>query len=656
MIAEIIPYTKLPRNLDIFDYKIDDELAAQCAPGQIVYIPFRRQKILGIIKKLKNRSDFPKLKTISEKSDYKISENALKSLYDLAHYYISSPSLILKEMIPELPKKKHETKIEWADIYQWNYDEKALLELDNVNALKKEISNQFRRYLILSNKEKRRWAFYWTYFMDYIKRDNKQLMIIFPNIQAIEAFLQFISPKYKDKITILSSKIHSKKNFYFNEWRKIKNNEVKIILGTRSAVFCPMENVETLIIDQAESRDYKQDEPNPRYHAVDVAYLNQKNYKFQLILNSLNPRFLDYFLSSEKADFQIINDYQNIKNTSHWIDMKSQAYDSDRHPLFSEEAEEIIKNAFEKKENLLILHNKKGFSNEVQCKHCHEILTCSQCEKPFHYTESQNVLSCKNCQKEEKFIKCPKCKSSEIIELSYGINHLQKYLKEKEIPSFVLEHKNYSAQKEEIIKEKMQNLEKGQIFISTNYIFSLVKPGYFKHIILINSDRLLYSNDFNANWHSFNELNELIQKSSENNVELYLQTYNIQHFVFQSLKKQKFNDFYQNEIKWRKSLNYPPFKQLVKLIYQNEDANLGEKTVKNYYQKLKTELKSNLKITFPYPIYKTSIRRQNKNTYRWIIAIRCNYNDLKPQNELYKSLEKLDPDWLIDINPENLYK
>lgn len=654
MITEIIPYKKLPRNLDIFDYKIDDAIQDQITIGKIVIIPFRNKKILGVVSKIKTTSNFKKLKKITEVTPYSLSENNIKSLYKLATHYINAPSLFLKNILPVIPKKNHKITKQWTDLYNWNFKKDLFKTLEKTPSLEKSLKDYHKRYLILSNNEQKNYALYLNLIKKHLKKKNKQLMLLFPNIQKIENFLQYLPLKYQEKISIISNKIVSKKNLYFKEWLKIQNNKVSIIIGTRSAIFMPLDNINTLIIDQAEGSDYKQTEPNPRYHTVDIAYLNQDFYKYKLILNSLNPRFLDYFLSSKQEDYKIINDYQTIEINSHWINMKEDIYDENKHPLISEKAETAIKENLNDNKKVLILHNKKGFANQVKCKKCNNIFKCPKCKQPYQYQVKNKTLYCHNCQTELKKIYCPKCKSTEWQLQNYGIKHLQKYWEKLGYSNIAIEYKNYTNKELETIKEKIKN--KHNLIISTNFIFSITNLKSFDFILITNTDQLLATNDFNANWQTFKNYNSLIQKCASYNITAYFQTYHLDNFIFQTLKKQQYNKFYQQELKWRQQLNYPPFKPLIKIVYQNRNNEQGEKIVKRYYRKLKHISSKETQVASPYPIYRHFIQRKNFKTYKWIIIIKSNYKNLQNNSKLYNFLENLPPEWLIDINPENLYK
>lgn len=334
--------------------------------------------------------------------------------------------------------------------------------------------------------------------------------------------------------------------------------------------------------------------------------------------------------------------------------MKEDIYDENKHPLISEKAEKVIKEKIKNNKKVLILHNKKGFANQVKCKECNNIFKCPECNRPYQYQIKNKTLYCHNCQKELKNIYCPKCKSKEWQLQSYGVKHLQKYWQKLGYPSMAIEHKNYTSKELKIIKKKIT--EKHNLIISTNFIFSISNLQNFDFILITNTDQLLSTNDFNANWKTFKTYNSLIQKCAFHNVSIYFQTYHIDNFIFQALKKQQYNNFYQQELKWRQQLNYPPFKPLIKIIYQNRNAKQGENIVKKYYKKLKYISNKKTQISSPYPIYKNFIQRKNFKTYKWIIIIKSNYKNLQNKSKLYEFLKSLPPEWLIDINPENLYK
>ena len=659
MIAEIIPYAKLPRNLSVFDYTIPDEKEFKNIKlGQIVTINFRGRLIPGLIFKIKEKSEFPKLKKIkSAETNIILDQKQVNLLNILSDYYFTSPASFLKEFIPAIPKKIHQYSRDWSKYYDFKI-QKDLRNYENVKTLLKELEVPNRRYLVLSNKTDRKLSFYLKYLEGIIKADKDQVLLLFPNLKSINEFLEFIPAELLEKISVLTSKVYNKKNLFYKEWLDIKENKTKIIISNRSGLFLPLGNVKTIIIDQAEHQDYKQEEQNPRYHAVDLAYLTSKENKIKLIISSLCPRLLDYYLSQVKNDFKLINDWQNIKDTSHWIDSKNQSYDEKLHPVITEEAERAIIKSLEKKENVLLLHNKKGLTNQITCTKCKHVFNCPDCQSLLFYNKKGNNFHCSHCKKVINKLYCPKCDSKEWKTMSYGTEHLKNHFSEKhsEFKVINIEQNKYTVESLEKLINKIKKQEDNYLIIATNYIFSLLDLKYFKTIVISNTDRILSSNDFNANWKTFSAWPKLIHYAAEKDIQIYLQTYNINHYLFQSLKKHKYLDFYKNELEWRKMLAYPPYKQLIKLIYQNTDKDKGEMILKKHYKKLQAIMNKNSQISSPYPIYHASIRRKSSNTYRWIISIKSNYSNLKKDTELAKYLISLGTEWLIDLNPENLYR
>jgi len=659
MIAEIIPYAKLPRNLSVFDYIIPDEDEFKNIKlGQIVTINFRGRLIPGLVFKIKKYSDFPKLKKIKDiKQNISLDSKQINLLSTLSNYYFTSPASFLKEFIPTIPKKIHQYSRDWSKHYNFKAQNK-LINYENVNSLLKEVAIPNQRYLLLTNKINRKYSFYLKYIEDVIKKNKEQVLLLFPNLKAITHFLEFIPAKLLREISVLTAKVYNKKNLFYQEWLDIKENKTKIIISNRSGVFLPLENVNTIIIDEAENQDYKQAEQNPRYHAVDLAYLASKESKIKIIINSLCPRLLDYYLSQVKNDFKLINDWQNINNSSHWIDSKNQIYDEKQHPIISEKAENVIIKSLNQKENVLILHNKKGLHTQITCKKCKHIFKCPDCQNLLLYNNKEKNFHCSHCKKIINKLYCPKCNSKEWKTMSYGTEDLKNYFKEKynRYNAINVEQNKYSLEKLEEFIKNLKKQEKAYLIIATNYIFTLLDLKYFKTIIVSNTDRILSSNDFNANWKVFSAWPKLIHYAAENNIEIYFQTYNINHYIFQSLKKHKYLEFYKNELEWRKMLAYPPYKQLIKLIYQNTNKEAGEKILKSQYKKLQIIINKNSQISSPYPIYQQNIKRQNSNTYRWIISIKTTYANLKRNTDLSKYLFSLGTEWLIDLNPEDLYR
>jgi primosomal protein N' (replication factor Y) len=344
------------------------------------------------------------------------------------------------------------------------------------------------------------------------------------------------------------------------------------------------------------------------------------------------------------------------------------------HPLISAELEERAQTVATEKKNVLILHNRKHFSNELYCPNCKEILLCPDCQVSYVFDQKTKGIYCPNCQKPLAENRCPHCKQRDYQYKQFGLENLLQYWKSKYPDSqvFNIEQKKYSEKEELALRDSLLNSAPGKIIIATNYIFSLVPKNYFQLIGITQSDQLLNIADFNSHWRLFSQLAQLIQHCAEENIELCLQSWQKQHFVMKALKEYNYPQFYKEELKWRQDFDYPPFQRLVKILYQNEDVKNGEKIVANTWNDLQTRLVAGLPAGFSaadsginampaisggyQAMHKQLIQTQRNTRWRWLIWFKIEEKAWLKNQNLHDYIKQLDEDFFVDISPENLYR
>lgn len=675
MFAEIIPLSKLPRNLAYFDYYVPPELANNIKIGQIVLIPWRRQKIHGVVFKLKKTCnlDAKKIKYIFGTVNFVFSPKEMAFMMNFSQEHFVSPGLIMQDFWQPAPLKPHNTKFDWAKFYDFEKNAGAVITSEAkqppVCFAPRELAMtapapQFT--LLLNNQKSYKYDLY-QQLIGQARQNHKQILLLFPNLQALTEFAKIINT---DDCLLINHKIQQKKNLKYACWQGIVNNEKKIILGTRLALFYPWRNLTQIIIDQAEHPDYKQEDANPRYHGVDVAINLAENLQIPCLLECLTPRLTDYYRAkTQNKKWQIINHWEKISVRQRWINMPRRDND---HPLISNELEERAEKVAQDGKNILILHNRKHFSNELYCPNCKELLLCPQCQTSYVYDQKNKKIYCPNCHGTLSDNRCPHCHQMDYQYKLFGLDNLLQYWKQKHPNTkiFNIEQKQYSEKEEATLRADLLKSPPGKIILATNYIFSLVPKNYFHTIALTQSDQLLNIADFNSHWRLFSQLAQIIQQTAENNIELILQTWQPQHFVMQSLKNYNYPDFYREELKWRKTFDYPPYQKLIKIIYQNENAKTGEKIATATWNELKNIFLKEMPADFAtnnsevnktidggiQSIHKQVIKTQKSTRWRWLIWFKINKKAWQKNQALKTYLNQLPEDFFLDVSPENLYK
>lgn len=672
MFAEIIPLSKLPRNLAYFDYSVPVELRADLRVGQVVLIPWRRQKIHGVVSKLKNTCDFDaeKIKAISGMVNFQFSAEEMAYIMNFSQTHFVSPGLVMQEFWQAAPLKTHATTFDWPKFYDFessagavNSDENIICQCP-VGAKQATTAPQFT--LLLNNQKSYKYDLY-RQMIKEARHHDQQILLLFPNLQALTDFAKTINT---DDCLLISHKIQQKKNLKYACWQAIVNNEKKIILGTRLALFYPWRHLKQVIVDQAEHPDYKQEDSNPRYHGVDLALDLSEKLQIPCLLECLTPRLSDYYQAKKNPKKWLINNqWQKISARQRWINMPSRDND---HPLISNELEERAEAAAQEGKNVLILHNRKHFSNELYCPNCQEILLCPQCKTSYVYDQKNKTIYCPNCHGNLANNRCPRCRQMDYKYKQFGLENLLQYWKEKHPNTkiFSVEQKQYSDKEEAALRAGLLKNPPGKIILATNYIFSLLPKNYFQTIALTQSDQLLNIADFNSQWRLFSQLAQLIQQAAENDIELLLQAWQAQHFVMQALRNYNYPEFYREELKWRKTFDYPPYQKLIKIIYQSENAKTGERIATNTWNELENILLKGMPAGFAandsgisqnidggiQSIHKQVIQTQKSTRWRWLIWFKIDEKAWQKNQALQTYLNQLPEDFFMDVSPENLYR
>lgn len=642
MIAQVIPNKKMPRNIGYFDYLVPKELEAKIKIGQIVKIPFRNQKLNGIVfnttethynasLQRKNVS----LKNIANITEYSLPSFQLKLLKWLNQYYFSSYSGFLKLIMPEIPKRKfptHPLKIHGKEALNIKKN-----ELPKIKKISENILKSSRVSLLHWDSNANKNLCLIKIISEQIKK-KKQTLIILPQITDIEPLTKYINQYFNEQIAFIYSGLSKTLNWHY--WQKINNNEIKIIIGTRSAIFAPLKNPGLLIIENEHLSDHKQYDQNPRYDTREIAVKIKELTGCKLLFTSFSPRIQTYF-QSQNNEYFLANLLNNQKPIYSTINLKS-TFKNEISWFFSERIIEKIKNNISLGKKTVLFINRKGLNTSLMCSDCGFSIKCPTCDLPldsFKDTEGTK-LRCLHCNfLQDNITYCPKCNSQNIKDFGIGSQKV-----EREIKKIIPNAKVLRIDKDEEKKLKNTALDNYQIIIGTpfllkNYWLDIKNLGTF---VVVSFDSLFNITEYTANERVYQLIKEFQLKAIEQKADLIIQTFNPENNILNTINDYK--KFYTSEIKERKIFNYPPFKILVKLIYQEKNKKKCELEAWRVYEKIKKIRLASLEIMEPYAYYKSKLR----NNFRYNILIKIS------KEELGKLEPYIPAKWIIDVEPENL--
>lgn len=625
-IAKVIPYHKMPRGKDIFDYLIPEFLDNKLKIGDLVNIPFGKKTILGAVRDIAGKSLEGKLKLIeSVENDIKLPAFQFKLLTWFSEYYYYSLASTFRMIFPDRPKKRQNVASDISKLEKKQFP-------NNKNVQKTaEIINQSisGRFLLFPFRQQLKISLYFELIKLAIK-DKGQILILFPDITSAELFYEKASDFLPTSVILATSIGSQTKNKGLAMWQKVKNNDCNIIVGTRSAIFLPFENIKTIIIDRADADEYKQWDQNPRYDTVTVAKQIQKLTKCQIIISSVAPRIEDAF-NAKQEKYQLIRLGERQKRTIKMVDLNSQR---DSYAYLGYELTERIKENLNRGKKSLLIVNKRGQYSYICCADCGKLYLCPNCELPMSI-DSKKTLHCYRCRHESLLPPaCPNCASHRSKYLGIGIEQIRDLLK------------NEFKVDAQIIGDSMAIGDDAKIILSPACAIDSGMLAQIDFLGFVYIDNLIYLADFSSNHRVYSEIINLAQKTKIG-AAIYLQTYFPDNIAIRNLNS-SYEQFYKEELAERKEFNYPPFVEVFKLIYEHHDKKVCFKEAQTLYNRLELAVaKTGIKITEPYLYYASKVRTR----YRYQIAIFL--NEAEKTHE--KSLLGLVPDyWTIDRAPKDL--
>ena len=703
------------KNIDkVFDYRVPEDLISSIKVGIRVVVPFGRMELEGFILEIKNDSELNDLKEIVSIKDEEIILN--EELLELGRYMhdetLSTLISCYQTMLPKALKakngsvinKKYDTyyKLTGEVNIKLNDTQKKIIDLlkdgevirkklidisaSSLNTLIKKgiISEEKREHYRLDyhefSEEKHSLTLeqqnvvdsvkfnsdtYLLYgvtgsgktevYMELIEKcinDNKTSIVLVPEISLTPQMVNRFRARFGNKIAALHSALSEGEKY--DEWRRIYSGEASIVIGARSAIFAPIDNIGIIIIDEEHSDSYKQSDPNPRYNAIDIAKWRSKYHDAPLILGSATPT-LESFARAEKGVYKMLSlpHRVNGKNLPEVIivDMNKEIRKSMGH--FSLLLVDEIKKRLALNEQIILLLNRRGYASFVSCKNCGYTFKCPNCDITLTYHKSSNTLRCHYCGHGEKvFTKCPECGEESLNDLGVGTQRIEEELNRLfDCRVLRMDFDTTSAKGKH--EEMINSFREGEydILLGTQIVSKGLDFDNVTLVGVINADTSLNIPDFRSSENTFSLLSQVAGRSGRSKREgkVVIQTYNPDHYAISYTKKHDYLGFYKQEMMIRKSLKYPPYYYLCNIKISGKDSNY----IYTEALKIKRSMDRNLINTIILGPSASNIFKLN-NIYRYNIILK--YKDVSLIKPLlikiidhYKGNAKIKID--IDFNP-----
>lgn len=700
MYIDVLVETIVKKDLT-FVYKVKEELINKIEIGKRVLVPFSNKEIQGFIIDINknNRFDYEVKEIIDIIDDKRVLSDELLELGKfMSKKYMCSLISCYQTMLPKAlkAKVKNNTNISYikyirlinSDIKITNKNQLeiinllkhnrvlkndiknkyALKKLIDLNIVQEEKEEEYRKIdlinlehkdINLNNEQKKAINIINNNFdkekvilihgvtgsgktevyIESIKEtlnNNKTAIVLVPEISLTPQTIARFKNVFGDFIAVLHSGLSDGERY--DEYRKILNEEVKIVIGARSAVFAPLKNIGVIIVDEEHVSTYKQ-ENNPKYNAIEIAIERSKYHKCPVILGSATPS-VETYARAKKGYYELITldtrvNAQEMPKTM-IIDMKEE--NKKGNILFSNILIENIRNTLSKNEKIMLLLNKRGYANYISCSNCGYTHKCPNCDITLTYHKTSSMMRCHYCgYATNKLDICPECSSNNIKILGSGTEKVEEKLKELfpsiRICRMDLDTTSTKGSHQKIINDFNNN--KYDVLVGTQMISKGLDFPEVTLVGVINADSSLNIPNFRSSEQTFQLITQIIGRSGRSNKKgiAIIQTYNPSHYSIYYASKHDYKSFYNEEIDIRKKLNYPPYCFLVLIKIISKDFELLGKESNKISEYLKKNLNNNSIVLGP--SISNILKINNKYNFQCIIKY-------KKDDKLYEVLNNLD--------------
>ncbi len=405
---------------------------------------------------------------------------------------------------------------------------------------------------------------------------GKSAMMLVPEISLTPAFSRGLRARFGDDVAVLHSSLSTGERF--DEWSRIKNGEARIVIGTRSAVFAPISTLGLVVVDEEHEASYRQQE-SPIYHGRDTAIVRAVNEAAVVILGSATPS-LESFHNAKRGKYSYLQLSDRIASRgmpkAELIDMREVFARHGNNEVFSPRLLEAINTTHSRGEQSIILLNRRGFSSIVLCRSCGESIHCPNCDVTLTFHKRDAALVCHYCNHRMRAPnQCPACKGNFIYYVGEGTEQIEALLK-TQFPELRI------ARLDRDTTRRRKQFEKTLIDFGTGELDMLVgtqmlaKGHDFPNVTLvgvISVDAGLSMPDFRSAERTFQLITQVAGRAGRGEREghVLIQTYHPDHYALRHACAQDYAGFYEEEIRYRRSINYPPFMALASLIIHGKD-------------------------------------------------------------------------------------
>lgn len=414
--------------------------------------------------------------------------------------------------------------------------------------------------------------------MDKVIRSGKSVIFLVPEITLTSQISARIISRFgPDSVGIWHSSLSTGERL--DIWKKIHSGEIRIVLGARSAVFAPVKDLGLIVMDEEHESAYKQDTPSPRYHARDIALERAKRFGAKVILGSATPDVISYYRARNRNKIFSLPSRVEQRPMARvdTVDMKEELERGNK-SIFSRGLSYAIQETIDKKQQVILLINRRGFTTYVFCRACGYVAECKNCSIPMIFHVNTNELRCHYCNhKQETYTSCPECSSPYIKHYGTGTQRVEQEIQRKFPQARALRLDSDVTSRKNAHYEVIEAFSRGEadILIGTQMIAKGLDLHGVTLVGVLASDSAFTFPDYRSMERGFQLLTQVAGRAGRGNDpgKVIFQCYSSHLYPLMCAQKQDYYCFYSFEILEREKYNYPPFSQLIRIILSSEYYN-----------------------------------------------------------------------------------
>ena len=491
-----------------------------------------------------------------------------------------------------------------------------------------------------------------------LERGKTAIMLV-PEIALTPQMLRQLRARFGTNAAILHSGLSAGERF--DEWWRIRSGEASVVIGARSAIFAPLENLGIIIIDEEHETSYVS-ETTPKYETLDIAKFRADFNNCKIVLGSATPS-IESYLHADKGDYNFVEIKERInkKPLPEIIvaDMRREIR-SGNNSAISLQLRENIDKCLKNGNQAIMFLNQRGYSKCVVCMDCGEAIKCPNCDVSLTYHSDDKSLLCHYCGAKFKLpTKCPNCNGTHLRFSGTGTQKLVLDLQELFPKARILRMDKDSTQNKEghfkIIKDFYE--KKADILVGTQMV---AKGHDFSSVTLvgiIDADISLHMSDYRSNERTFQLITQVAGRSgrSEDKGIVVLQTYNPNNVVLRQALRYDYKGFYKNEVSLRKATAFPPFNRIVRVLVSASKEEDVKEVTKNIYEELLDYKNQNSdKFRFFGAMKSPIVRLQNKYRYQILMRIEYDFNIIDRIYSTALKHKRRDVTVSVEENPNSL--